>query len=318
MLKVQKNVLSQETMDNQLMHRLGFTIQSLSMLFFSMDPGDRFLPVAELSEQFSIARGTIQTALAYIQESGAVDLVHRGHVGTFIQQLDRSKLLALMDRNSIAGVMPLPYSKRYEGFATGLYISLQKIGFEVFLAFMRGSSNRIKGLKNKRFDFVVLSGLSAEKIVSEDHSLEILCTFGEKTYVGSHILVVSDDWEKNTGKKKIGIDYTSNDQLTLTKRYFAGQDVEYVSFIYSQLLSAVRTGKIDAAVWNSDDIGIQSNGLRYKDLELAVTDGNDTEAAVICRSDDSITKTVFKKILHKEDVVLQQQQVMHGDMLPEY
>jgi hypothetical protein len=305
-------------MEKQLMQKLFLTIQNLATLFFPMEKGERVPPIAQLEIDCGASRGTVQSALAYLQEKNAISLIRHGHVGTFVESIDKKILFGLLDKKGIVGVMPLPYSKRYEGLATGLYTSLRETGLDVSLAFMRGSENRLKGLRDGHYDFVVLSKMSAGEVVGESGAFRIACTFGRQTYVGNHILVTSPNASATKGKMKIGMDYTSNDQRILTEKYFAGQDVLYVPLIYSQILEAIKAGKIDAAIWNIDDIGLLSDTFTVQKLEKPVTDGTDTEASVLCRADDTITKTVFSTMLEKGKVIGRQQDVMNGMLLPEY
>ncbi|WP_438588919.1 YhfZ family protein [Dubosiella newyorkensis] len=55
-----------------------------------------------------------------------------------------AKLLEISGITQILGVMPLPYSKRYEGLATAWWrMSKNRYNIPVSLAFMRGSKNRV-------------------------------------------------------------------------------------------------------------------------------------------------------------------------------
>lgn len=60
-----------------------------------------------------------------LQENGAIKLESKGHLGTFLIAKNTAILLAFAGITSIVGVMPLPYSKRYEGFATGLIVAME-------------------------------------------------------------------------------------------------------------------------------------------------------------------------------------------------
>lgn len=301
-----------------MMQRLGLEIQQLTIMFFSMEKGQKVPTISDLCKKHNLARGTVQSALSFIEQNGAISLSRHGHVGTFVEDIDYKKLISLMTKKNIVGVMPLPYSKRYEGLATGLYTSLNECGINASLAFMRGARNRIDGLISNHYDFVVMSEYSAEKVISENASLQIACSLGKYTYVGNHVLIFHGDDTNIDGMKKVGIDDTSNDQISLTQNFFKGKKIKYVPMIYSQMLSAVQLGKIDAAVWNLDDVGIDASGLKYIDLNLQDTEYKDTIASLVCRADDDFTKTIIEKMLDKTAITKRQELVMNGTLLPTY
>ena len=100
---------------SKLMQKIGIMSANLSNEFIQLDVDDRIPTVAFLSEKYETARGTVQSSLKLLQDYGAIKLESRGHLGTFITYIDYLKLLEVAGINSLVGVMPLPYSKRYEG-----------------------------------------------------------------------------------------------------------------------------------------------------------------------------------------------------------
>ena len=110
----------------------------------------------------SLGRGTVQGALRLLEEMGAIRLESRGHLGTFLSRKDDQALWEIAGMSHVVGVMPLPYSRKYEGLATGLVEAFREINVPFNLAFMRGSTHRIDALQSGRYDFAVVSGLAAE------------------------------------------------------------------------------------------------------------------------------------------------------------
>ena len=108
------------------------------------------------------------------------------------------------------GVMPLPYSKRYEGLATGLYKAFEKADIPFSLAFMRGAGKRIEALGLGKYDFAITSKLAATHEKSKVEYIEIMHVFKEGSYVGEHIILFKDNniSEIEDGMK-IGIDPAS-------------------------------------------------------------------------------------------------------------
>ena len=101
------------------------------MDLLSKNTGDRIQPISEYQEKFGVSRGTVQNAFTYLKECGAVVLEHHGHQGTYIEKLDYHKLQENCMRKELLGIMPLPYSLTYEGFATAIYSELDELNFNM-------------------------------------------------------------------------------------------------------------------------------------------------------------------------------------------
>lgn len=304
---------------NKLMQKNGIIAVTLARELLSKDVGDRILTVAQLAEKYSTARGTIQSALKFLQDYEAISLEPRGHLGTFITSINYIKLLDIADIKTILGVMPLPYSKVYEGLATGLYNTLVTSNISVGLAYMRGADTRVEALKEQRYDFAVISKLAAEYYISEGHDIEIIDEFGNFTYVNEHILIFSQG-SKNTIEDgmKIGIDYSSLDQVILTKYHCQGKNVEFVPLIYSQILNSILRGEIQAAVWNKDDLQDRNIKVQFKPIDNSIFTYKDTNAAIVANTKNSSFNKLLKKFLNKEKVLDIQKKVINGEIIPNY
>lgn len=304
---------------DKLMQKNGIIAVTLARELLSKDVGDRILTVAQLAEKYSTARGTIQSALKFLQDYDAVSLEARGHLGTFITSINYIKLLDIADIKTILGVMPLPYSKVYEGLATGLYNTLVTSNISVGLAYMRGANTRIEALKEQRYDFAVISKLAAEHYISEGHDIEIIDEFGNFTYVNEHILMFSKG-SKNTIEDgmKIGIDYSSLDQVILTKYHCQGKNVEFVPLIYSQILNSILRGEIHAAIWNKDDLQDRDIKIQFKPINNSIFAYKDTNAVIVANTKNSSFNTLLKKFINKEKVLDIQKKVINGEITPNY
>ena len=113
--EVGKSILYQKT---------GLAKSLLALDLLSKNTGDRIQPISEYQEKFGVSRGTVQNAFTYLKECGAVVLEHHGHQGTYIEKLDYHKLQENCMRKELLGIMPLPYSLTYEGFATAMNLTL--------------------------------------------------------------------------------------------------------------------------------------------------------------------------------------------------
>ncbi|MFU7516470.1 GntR family transcriptional regulator YhfZ [Clostridium sp. HCS.1] len=304
---------------SKLMQKLGIAITSLAVEFLPLNKGDRIKTVAELAEIYETARGTIQSAIKFLKEEEAITLESRGHLGTFIKEIDYIRLLELTGIKSLVGVMPLPYSKRYEGLATGIYRCLNDNGVNTNLAFMRGSNHRLKALEDGRYDFAVTSRLTADFYLENNKDIQIVKAFGNFSYVNEHIIVVAEDFKGEFKKgTRVGIDTSSIDQFMLTKKYFEGLDVQYVPLNYSQFLTSIKDNKIDAAIWNLDDLQERAEEIKFIPIDGEKNNIKDTEAVIIANKKNSIVPVLFTRILDVKEVKEYQELVMEKKIMPQY
>lgn len=304
---------------SKLMQKLGIAITSLAVEFLPLNKGDRIKTVAELAESYETARGTIQSAIKFLKEQEAVTLESRGHLGTFIKEIDYIKLLELTGIKSLVGVMPLPYSKRYEGLATGIYKCLNDSGVNTNLAFMRGSNHRLKALEDGRYDFAVTSRLTADFYLKNNKNIQIVKAFGNFSYVNEHIIVVSKEFDGEFTKgTRVGIDTSSIDQFMLTKTCFKNVDVQYVPLNYSQFITAINEKQIDVAIWNLDDIQDRQDDIKFLPLDREKSNIKDTEAVIIANKENSIVPVLFSRVLDVEEVKEYQRLVIEKKIMPQY
>ena len=303
---------------NKLMQKIGLMASNLSNEFIQLDVDDRIPTVAFLSEKYETARGTVQSAIKLLQDYDAIKLESRGHLGTFITYIDYLKLLEVAGIKSLVGVMPLPYSKRYEGLATGIFNTLNDRKLAVNLAFMRGANHRLKALLDGRYDFAVTSRLTAEYYIKNNEPIEIVSTFGDFSYVNEHVLVVSKDYKEDIKDgMKIGIDRSSIDQSVLTISYFEDYEVEYVDMSYNSFKAAIKNNEVDAVIWNRDDIDEEDD---VKVLKISKEDIgiSDTEAVIITDNKNAILLRLFSKNLDRKEVLRYQREVLEGLIMPNY
>ncbi|WP_201750491.1 GntR family transcriptional regulator YhfZ [Senegalia massiliensis] len=305
---------------DKLMSKNGKVIISLAreMLTYYLD--DRIKTIKEYSESYNTARGTIQSALKFLQEIKAVKLESRGHLGTYIVDVDYDKLWSVSDFNVIMGVMPLPYSKRYEGLATGFYKNFETRNIPFSLAFMRGSSKRIEALTLGRYNFAITSKLAARLEMRKTSNIEIAYEFGEESYVGRHVIVLRDkDKFEIEENMRVAIDTESIDQIILTSNECKDIDIEYIETPYNQILNKMNNNEIDAAIWNVDEI--KEKNLEYNIVPMTNKEDStkdDTIAVVVIRKDDKDFSNILNRFIDLYKVEQIQKKVMKDELIPIY
>ena len=301
-----------------LFSKNGIATYTLAREFIKYHVGDKIPTVSELSETFDLARGTVQNAIKLLQQSDAIRIESKGHIGSYLVKKNMTILLEFAGISSIVGVMPLPYSKRYEGLASGLLVTMENhYNIPASMAFMRGSKNRISMLISNRYDFAIVSRSAAEEIIQEHDNILIVMSFGKNSYLSEHVIIFKDDQMKEIQDgMRIGIDYDSVDQRVLTQQVCAGKNVEYVSVDYSRILERVVNGDIDAAIWNKDEITEKFVKVNYSELNGYDTSSN--EAVMVVSKDESEMVELLKTIIDPETVVNIQKLVLEGKITPSY
>lgn len=306
-------------MKKVLLQKNGWVAMEIAREFLQLSIGDRIPTVSFFCEKYDIARGTVQIALKLLRESGAISLNPRGTLGTFVEKINYSLLLELADIKTIVGVMPLPYSKLYEGLATGIYQSAKERNLPLYLAYMRGAENRVALLEDKRYSFAITSRLAAETLISRNHDILIAMNFGVNTYVGEHGIIFYD---KNNSEiqdgMRVGIDYSSIDQAFLTKFCCRGKTVQYVEIYYSQILEKLKNGEIDVAVWNIDDLKNTIWKNHYVPVKNDKYAKMNTETVLVVNKKEEYIGHILTKFINKKEVLEIQNKVLNDKMIPSY
>lgn len=305
-------------MKSKLMQKHGLATIELARELIYKEEGERIETVAAYAEKFGFARGTVQSAFALLKENKVIDIQSKGHLGSYITFINYKKLWEYTDFGSCMGVMPLPYSKLYEGLATGLYHVAGDSIIPFHLAYMRGASLRVQGIINERYDFAVMSKFSAIEFIKQGYEIESILDFGCRSYVNKHGLILAPHCEGLADGMKIALDKTSLDIYALTKRVCQGYDVEYVELPYNQIIENIKTGTIDAAVWSIDEILNKNVDLNYIDIDSFVNESEDTKAVIVIKKGNENIKSFLKKVIDVDKVVGIQEQVITGQLIPKY
>lgn len=285
--------------------------------------GDRIPRISDYAQRLGTGNGTIQAALKRLESSGAVKFETRGHLGSYIREINYQRLWELSGWTFVVGTMPLPYSRRYEGFATGLYEAFSEAGIPFSLSYMRGAAERLKVLANGNCDFVVLSRLAAEHALGKGESIRIVANFRPESYVGAHGVLLADP--DGPGEildgMRVGIDPESIDQSLLTEAECRGKSVQLVKVPYMQLVAKLQSRAIDATIWNTDEIRDRGVALRVEPLrqsEARELERKNTEAVLVVPSDRIGATPVLTELIRFETVVRVQGEVLAGTRSPAY
>lgn len=300
-----------------VLHRYGSVAAALARRLAGYNVGARLKPVGELAAEFGTGRGTIQSALKVLIDEGAVELEPRGKLGSYIRRLDYEKLLARAGLSTVIGVMPVAYSVRFVGLATGLTRAFEQAGLTLVLAQVRGGKNRTNLLRTGRCDFAIVSRLAWEKEAAGG-DLHLALSLGPGSYVGDHVLLVRSDTAGITDGMRVGVDPTSHDHVQLALAECQGRAVQIVEISYPQAIAKLLAREIDAAIWDGEVPGTPES-LRVLPLSRRRPDGGaDTEAVLLVRGDDLALADLLRNRIDAEAVVAVQQRVLSGEEMPNF
>lgn len=304
--------------ESSLLAKSGYATVKIATEFLNLEKGDRIKTVSELEEIYPFSRGTIQNALNSLKELKAISTVAKGHKGTVLEDKNINILLKIMGIDSIVGCMPLPYSKRYEGLATGLIASIEN-RYDVVcnLAFVRGAKNRIAMLMTDRYDYAIVSKYAAKQVLKTNDDIEILKELGHGSYLSDHVIVFHNPKEINIKNgMKIGIDVSSVDHQNLTELVCKNKKVEYVNLNYNNVLKKCISGDIDAVVLNKDEIFDKYIDIKY--VPIDVKNSDDTIAVVMVNKKRKEIASFLNTAIDVDIVLKNQTMVINGLITPSY
>lgn len=306
-------------MGETMYQKIGIAVNRLAQDLLARQVGERIPSISEYQEKLQISRGTIQNGLNYLKESGAVTLVCRGHLGTFIEQMDYRRLQECSFNKELLGTMPLPYSMCYQGLATALYRMLSPYAFN--LLYSRGAESRLKLLTAGMCQFTVCSRYAAEDAIRCHTDVEIAVDLGPGTYLTRHVLVFREAGKTDIESgMRLAFDPTSVDHRHLTERICAGvRGVKLVEMKAHQTIRAILSGEIDAGVWNLDDI-LESGyeGLNVVPIRQFTDLSAFTSAVLVIRRGDEGMAQLLRQYVRESTVRRIQDAVRSGAIEADY
>lgn len=276
--------------------------------------GNRLKTIDELAAECHSSVGLTQAALKTLESSGAIRIERRGRNGSYLVEMDNRTLLKHVDINNVVCAMPLPYTRLYEGLASGLKAQFDGIPF--YYAHMRGADIRVECLLNGVYDMAVVSRLAAESYLAKD-GLRITLALGPHTYVGEHQLICRKG--ESADVQRVGLDNRSADQKIMTEACFGDRDVELIDMPYHESLQRIAKGDVDAVIWNVvAEAELAVLGLEATPLTNDPRFLQATEAVVLTRAEDYPMQQLLRAVVNKEALLAHQQRVANGEQEPSY
>ena len=199
--------------DLQLESKVGLGVRHISEDILARSDGGQLPPISKFASDLHLGTGTIQSAFSYLRDVGACEYVSRGHLGTTLLQRDVAKLWMLARDRSVDGLLPMPYSRVYEGLSTGVREVFRRSKLGVAFSHSNGSRSRIEGLVRGDADFAIASQLSYDLAQEEGLAVALGVDVGRGSFVREHV-VLSRPGEPSVPSPgmTVGVDPASLDQ----------------------------------------------------------------------------------------------------------
>ncbi len=304
---------------DKLFQKLGLIVLKIARDFLVKEVGDKINSIRSYQEEYSVSRGTIQNALGYLIEVKAIEIINRGVKGSYITKIDYTKLQELSGLKNIQGIMPLPYSLRYQGLATALYLEMSS--FDMNLVYCRGSHSRIRLVEDGIYQFAICSKTAAIEAINQGAKVELAIELAPQSYLSKHILVFREGEELDSKNVlRVAYDKDSLDQSKIIDGIFAEKkNVEFIEMKTHQTINNLITEVIDVGIWNYDDLqSIQNKNISIKMLDLTEDMLDFSRAVVVVQKGDVGFKNLIRKYITSKKTKIIQDDVILGKLIPNY
>lgn len=296
----------------------------LAKYLITLNKGDQLLSTRELAESYGASLGSISQTVNNLEETGAVSISRRGHLGSFLEEKSTAMLWSVIENGPMVIAFTLPTFPKCEGLATAFHSLLNGAGVETYLTFIRGSLNRLKALRHGQCHAVVMSALTADELKTRKE--EVIMTLPPQSFVMDHRVFYRLKREQTSRPLRVGIDNDSFDVKYLTELEFSGSEVEFyqISFIQidRHIEKSFEVAQLDAAISNLDHFDrLVSDEISSRPLsphvESLIGDRN-TSAAIITKGGSNPTAIALKELLDPKEILEIQQKVIEGEIVPRY
>jgi len=295
-------------------------IQEIASYFLSLTIGGNILSVREISNKLKASVGLVSETIKEIENAGGVTLEKRGQLGSSITEMSIGKLWLIARNEPLVIAHTLPSNHRYEGFVSALKKALNDAGLETYFIFIRGSRTRVNALRENRCHIAITSQFAAEGLCSKKE--EIAMTFPPCSFTSAHHLYLRGGVARDQTGLVVGVDPDSYDQIRLSEIEFEGSDVSFQTFNFMNIYRYLASGAVDAAIWTEDDMQPHlSDAIRQLPLSehtRSIAGSGDTQAALVTRRADNLTREVIKKAIEITHIMNTQTEVIEGRRIPAY
>ncbi|MGX8701666.1 GntR family transcriptional regulator YhfZ [Caproiciproducens sp.] len=277
--------------------------------------GDRIPTIAEYVERYHVARGTVQSVISFLCQE-AIQLSKHGQMGSYLEKVNYELLWKYSGITSLTGVMPLPLVDSLRGLATAVLSCMEREHVPCTLAFIQSANNRIQALDDGRFDFAVVSRLSADICLEENKKLEVALELEDGSYCKSNLFAFynPEDREIKDGMR-VAYDPQSPDQSFLTLRFCKDKNVKLFEMPYRATLRCLEHGDVDAIVYREESVLSSHYKLGYTPIPDGDLVRKGLRAVLVTNRDNYWIGPLLRYYLPPNYLATIQKQVESGRMV---
>lgn len=296
----------------------GVALTKLAREMMTFRSGERIPTISDFVERYHVSRGTVQAALKFLCQQG-VDLRRQGHMGSYVEFINYEKVWHYTGWNALVGVMPLPVIDSLRGLATAIDYSMNQAGLPFRQAFMQSAENRVHALAASRFDFVIVSKLTAEICLEAFEQLEIALEFLDGSYCRSNVFAFYDPKETEIRDgMRIAYDPLSPDQSYLTRLFCGDKNVTLLSMPYRSTLRCLEQGDVDAVIYREESVLSSPYPLGSAPIPDESLTKKGLQAVILTNKENYWIKELLQKALNPKQILSLQKQVEAGAMVSYY
>lgn len=298
--------------------KIGLTLNNLAREMMTYHVGDRIPSIAELVERYQVSRGTIQSALAQLCTDG-MTLKKCGHLGSYITAIDHRKIWEYTGWKTLLGAMPLPSNNSLKGLATALTTSMEYAQLPFNMAFMQSAENRVNGLLAGRFDFIVVSRLSADVCLEKNPQLTMAVELPRGSYNKSHVIAFSNPKETRLRDgMRVAYDPCSYDQTQLTRLCCEGLNVQYFHMPYRSTLHCLEHGGVDAVIYLKESAARSTHKLGMAPIPYEAPLSKSIYAVLLTSKENYWCSELLHAFIFPDMIMNLEQKVEAGTLLSYY
>lgn len=280
------------------------SVQLLAEDMLGRAAGNRIPTTIEYQKQLGVGSGTVQKAMAILENSGAVTLSRHGHLGTRLLEQDEGVLWSVSGRGQVRLVLHPPGAIDGFGLLQGLHTEFDELSVPLDVRYLQGGEARAELVTDGTVDLAVLSASAAGSLRRGLSRKLRTVELGAGIYYapGSLSVVRRASGPKRPRRLRVAIDRASHDHEVLTEAEFPpGSKHAYVDCPYPEVLTALLEDRIDAGVWHNTllPVPLAAMGLTVAPLTSTRVDeviDSVSEAVLLLRRDDHALGHLVERI----------------------
>jgi hypothetical protein len=220
--------------------------------------GSRLLKTTEYQLILDVGAGTVQKAMVFLENSGAVSIESRGHQGRFVTWCNFRKLWSLSEFGRIRVRLPPPGPNEIWAITDTLRDCFYQLDIPIEFSFERGGLRRISSLLGDNCDITLVSQGSVQVHKdSGDDRLHLVPLGPGSFYAEGSIKVLTRNDENRLMEGgphdtvRVGIDEESNDHLALTLKEFPPeQGYRLIHCDFRSMPRLIIEHIVDVGIWH--------------------------------------------------------------------